>query len=97
MNKNYFLALEKIYKDKEHYKRQMRIIYEHESRLQKAFNFARDKVAMFVKKIEKKTILSFSRNMTIKNISDIFVNPIHECEIVHNFNLNTQPQLPGTV
>ena len=77
---SFHLALEKGYRDQERYKRQLRIITEHETLLRRALNSARDNVTI---------------NMTVKCISPIFVNPLYEGEtILQQFNLSTQPQLP---
>ncbi|KAL3115886.1 hypothetical protein niasHT_007186 [Heterodera trifolii] len=73
------LALEKLYDDKDRNKRQFRIITDHEAQLRKALNAARDAVSM---------------DLSIKCISPIFVNPVHESESVHCFHLKSQPQLP---
>jgi hypothetical protein len=35
--------------------------------------------------------------MSVRCISPIFVNPIHEGEVMQNFQLSTQPQLPSEV
>lgn len=40
--------MDKAYKDKEKYKKQIRIIAEHESRIRRAFNSARANVTMQV-------------------------------------------------
>uniref|UniRef100_A0A914MIC4 ANK_REP_REGION domain-containing protein n=1 Tax=Meloidogyne incognita TaxID=6306 RepID=A0A914MIC4_MELIC len=72
---------DKVYKDKEKYKKQLRIISEHESRIRRAFNSARTNVTM---------------EMTLRNVSQVFVSPLHEGEMIQNFTLNTQPQLPDT-
>jgi hypothetical protein len=32
--------------------------------------------------------------MTPRNVSQVFVSPLHEGEMIQNFTLNTQPQLP---
>jgi len=34
--------------------------------------------------------------MTLRNVSQVFVSPLHEGEMIQNFTLNTQPQLPDT-
>uniref|UniRef100_A0A914HAC9 Chromo domain-containing protein n=1 Tax=Globodera rostochiensis TaxID=31243 RepID=A0A914HAC9_GLORO len=72
-------ALEKLYDDKDRNKRQFRFLTDHEAQLRKALNAARDTVAM---------------NLSVKCISPIFANPLHEAESVHSFHLNSQPQLP---
>ncbi|KAI3409975.1 hypothetical protein GPALN_006342 [Globodera pallida] len=72
-------ALEKLYDDKDRNKRQFRFVTDHEAQVRKALNAARDTVAM---------------NLSVKCISPIFANPLHEAEAVHSFNLNSQPQLP---